>query len=330
MRRTLFFFIAILGIGSALAACRKHPKQKPVVRDGSMGSSSSLSDSKDANVQLAGVGGQIIPNGLKPEEYHPYKRFLEKAALSALTSSPMTLNSTTFSAIPVDILIDDAISCTVPKNSVTRTTPDTYFPASTTSVLKYTGGWISASINAGTLYPNPPDQNPKEDLHTCLATRLNPKGDPVFIWVGGKHVNSGTADTSDYVIEEAYWSADHNQSDSVVDINVWPSTTVTANCHLSADSDLDNDGAVNTRVCGTVKSNCGLKVHLNIMNCADNGTGTGWQCPKISGCNCNTGIPCTTCQEVIKTKLKCSDWCTFYPSCDVPSECRTVLDRNHC
>ena len=58
---------------------------------------------------------------------------------------------------------------------------------------------------------------------------------------------------------------------------------------------------------------CNLKLRDDIDQCQKDAD--GWQCLKDRGV---TGVKI----PVIQTRIKCSDWRTFYPDCSLPTDCK--------
>jgi hypothetical protein len=294
MRRTLFSIIAVLDIASCLAACKKTSNPKPEARDGSA----------DKKPLLLGIGGSITHNGLPSTTYDAQKIDLEGSMAFALTK-PLggTDLDPAFPALD-PTLINYAISCAVPRYAVKRTGSDGY--VNNNRLLQYTNGWITSKL----------DPSAREDLHTCIATRLNPSGDNVDIWMAGPRVinDSSVKDVElTFQVEEAYWATIKEPSapaTSVGSINVWPSPDLKILCNGDGTSTFYT--AVSDRVCGRGKT-CGVIERTDMGKCVGG----------VGNVHCLRD-PLKTSpvdQPVIQTRMKCTDWCTFYPKCKIPSQC---------
>jgi hypothetical protein len=161
-------------------------------------------------------------------------------------------------------------------------------------LLATTAGWTSPGLSA--------NQPAREDLHTCIATRLNPSGQQVNIWLEGSHVASKEPPASADPILEAHWLTEYTSDGPR--IHVWPSDDVAKSCLQFPIKDV-----IKKRICGAAPGKCNFDTH-SIADCKDDPTKPNYKaCPSPA-----TG----SLRSVITTKLTCSAFCSLYPSCNVP------------
>lgn len=242
-----------------------------------------------------GPSGTPTPNGVKPEVYHQFKVHLAGAMGDRVTLAAGPDLSKAFDMIPKDPkatkLVEYTIDCALKGDFVFGTTP-----ISGKGRLTTTAGWRGG--------PLLPDQ--QEALHVCIAARLNPSGKDVTIRLSGLNVIDESDEGQQYPVDEAYWASTVTENGMAL-INVWPSKALEVSCgnNLAA--------AVSTRVCGLIDpAACGLKRRDDRSKCVPL-EGDKSECPRTPG------QPAM--QAVIRTRMKCSDWCTFYPGCNPPSAC---------
>ncbi len=311
MRRTPVFIVLLLTMESSLIACKRSKETegkppRPVPRS-----------MTDAGIGADTPNGSLGHNGLKPIVYRDNKFELKNRVDEVLTPATNDLNGK-FSKIfggPSGLadsttFINYAISCAVPLGTVTLYAGGAYDPSaaytSSGNLLKTTGGWSSTKLAAAASLPSPPHPSPREDLYTCLATRMNPSGEEVTFWMAGQNVTEDPAPHSGYDVDEALWTT--REQPNEIDIYVWPSPSVVASC---PHDQLGAIPAINTRVCPT-SGTCGLQPPRDWATCNKSGT-PFFSCPDPLIAGSNT--------SVIQTKLSCDDWCKFYPSCKKPAEC---------
>jgi hypothetical protein len=297
MRRTHVVTIAVLIVAGTLAACKSSP---PPVQ----------------GIDTP-TGGSIGHNGLTPDVYHAHKDELQALMKVQLTPAAGHLNADFATVLGASkTLVDYSVSCAVAKGTVTAFGLTSY-SADTAytgpgNLIKSTTGWPGTSLA----------KDQREDLHTCLATRLNPSGAEVSIWLGGLAVPDDSADHTAFVVDEALWAAAERTGDSpstpdLLTIDVWPSDALRTSCANNLIA------ALGKRVCGTYAgtAKCGLTMREDRSDCRE-ASGI-WSCPRSpagSGSGSGSGII-----PVIQTRLRCADWCTFYPGCAAPkSLCPTL------
>ena len=274
------------------------------------------------------TGGELGQNGLPPNVYHGYKLELERRMGEPLISGAGDLNSK-FNVTPDDTFVKDATSCAVDSGVVKQgydgkmyDTSGAYVFGGGTSLLRSTTSWPAAALAV---------QPGREDLHACMATRLNPSAKPVTIWLGGGNTNDDKLDHKPFRIEEALWATVDNGiqqgSDGKdrldLEIHVFPFAAIDQSCQA-----MGSVKAVTTRVCGTPTGMCGLTVR-DLSECHHDSLTGHATCPRFvePGCRCDDRdqpVGCTaknTCQKVIETRMRCEDWCTLYPDCIVPAGC---------
>jgi len=137
-------------------------------------------------------------NGLLPEVYWSNQALLEqgmrgplKTGSDNLTAELSRLPQTREGKKLLEYAIDCAVRGPAPRGAGSFTARQ---------LLNTTGGWLKGAL----------DQSQREDLHACIAARLNPTGAEVFIWLGGPHVTNDPSvriKQNDFPIEEAFWAA---------------------------------------------------------------------------------------------------------------------------
>jgi hypothetical protein len=299
MRSKLSLFIALLGAGAFMAAC-KQPSD-PSRRSAGSGSSGSASESAEGD----DTTGVIIRNGLKPDLYHEEKGTLDGLmgdSLAQLPPAPRVLRpgfATILGKPGGHRLVDYAVDCAV-KDDVTATPGGPPFDHK--GALTTTTGWTTSLLPPAFAFPN---QGPRADLHTCLATRLNPTGNEVDIWLRGQSVGR-TASPAGFEVPEAYW-ATIGQDRA---IHFWPSRVVETAC-MGIEPKPGERPPLPKRVCGLPGSNCNFVERKDRIACA--ALAHGMACLDTPGGP--NKIP------VIETMIRCTDWGTFYPECRIPEEC---------
>jgi hypothetical protein len=262
--------------------------------------------------------GTIGHNGLFPQEVFDHINDMKTVMDGRLTLAPPDAGelSATFDGIlnPPDAalrsktLADYLISCAVPNTTVTsyKNSPydagAAYVSSDANSLLQNVDGWRNGGLSMAA--------QSKNDLYTCLATRLNPYGANVKIWLGGQNVTKD-APVTNFPYPEAYWVTTLD-SDYKPTIYVWP-VLVKSLCDPSTPSQGVSTGipALNTRVCGTGSGAAGCKLEPGPGSCS--AVGSGYSCQDPSGGGGTV--------SAIATKLDCTAWCALYPSCRVPDHC---------
>ncbi|QSQ27129.1 hypothetical protein JY651_20415 [Pyxidicoccus parkwayensis] len=245
----------------------------------------------------------MTKNGLHPSVYHDHKFALTTLMNNRLVGAAPGKLAMGFDAIldggtgETEKLVEYTLDCAIQASSFAASSKEF---TNNHGLLTTTRNWPTDMLKL----------TAQEDLHTCLATRLNPSQQEVPIWLAGEHVSQRVA-AGAYSVEEAYWAAKISGASPERDItiHVWPSPTLDRTCAQTVVG--GTVGALSRRVCGTAGGTCGLMRHDDWAQCSA-GDG-GFRCSLTPG-----GEPT---QVVIKTQMRCEDWCTVYPDCRIPPEC---------
>jgi hypothetical protein len=205
-----------------------------------------------------------------------------------------------------------AIGCALNFGHSATVGPDTY---SGEGLLSTTDTWQGAGLS----------QSQREDLHTCMITRLNPFGACVPIWLGGDHVtNSVGADPCDFPYDEAVWLATEGVGDNnnyMETYTVWPLGNLIASCGDGGNAIVKG---IKTRLCGTAKGvkECHVDVRIGSLatDCGTPNAAGYYQC-KLK--------PMDSPKYTIRTRLTLDGWNALYPCCPNPTA-DPAPDRSAC
>jgi hypothetical protein len=152
---------------------------------------------------------------------------------------------------------------------------------------------------------NPLTLSQREDLFTCMITRLNPSGASVQFLLGGPNVNSSSGAISDFTYNEAVWATTETVNPltglPMLTFKVWPSPELLDACGGSI-SVLEQQ--ITGRTCPTPSADCGLDIVTDTSTYPKGCTGSdmNWTCG---------GKP------AIQTKLRKVDVKYVYPKCAI-------------
>ena len=250
-----------------------------------------------------GPSGSMTTNGLHPDAYHRDKVALTLLMNNRLMGAMPGKLAKGFDAIldggtgGMEKLVEYTLDCALQARTFASSSREF---SNNHGLLTTTRAWPDDGLKVSM----------QEDLHTCLATRLNPSLQEVPIWLAGEHVAQRT-DAGEYSVEEAYWAAKVRGTapEVGIDIHVWPSPTLDRACSQSGAGGTVR--ALSRRVCGTAGGTCGLTPHHDWDDCRAGDAGSRCSLTPDAGPN----------QVVIKTQMRCEDWCTLYPDCRIPAEC---------
>lgn len=266
-----------------------------------------------------GPGGSTGDNGLDPDAYRTYQKDLKARMSDRLVTSPggSTLSVEFDKRIlndPMDAgkeqarrLVAYTLDCAV-SSGLTDFVSSTEGPfPSSKGILLTTSDWRDGGLT----------KEAQEDLHTCLATRLNPNKEIVTIWVGGKNVKNKES-SAGYAVREAYWAARIRDPQLPIEIDVWPLKPLKASCSERSGVPGGVYTLLSKRICGSLAGalSCNLNLRDDEADCV--GDGGFFMCHRDPP---DGGILGPPTQVVIETRMKCSDWCTVYPECSRPPEC---------
>jgi hypothetical protein len=237
-----------------------------------------LMKSSRALVALAALAGlfsmgQVTPgvgtgNGLLPAAYQNRKAELD-SFLNAKPQPPQQLfqklpvpglpNPTLLAAHTVGCALPGKLPWTYPSTSP-LTGEDLMLPPLTAQPP-----WQPVSMYWPGQAPvgTPANVARREDIHTCLVTRLNHFGVPVRIWLTGEHVTPVDPNYGPFRYPEAVWLASYDKGNDVPPIlHVWPLAEVENECH-TAEAIVQ---LISLRVCDQAPTSskpnpCGIEVH---------------------------------------------------------------------
>ena len=224
---------------------------------------------------MDGPDGRIYMNGLHPRVYQTTRGALDQLMNTALPHQGMAGVNPHFDAL-LDInegskVLNYAIECALPALQE-------YGDFTGAGIMTTTSSWLSGPLN--------PQQ--RNDLHTCITTRLNPHSEPVPIWGGGPNTAKSSS-SDDYEYSEAVWSV--TVGELGVSVSVWPSNTfqLKGNC---GSTDIEWD--FNTRICDNDPSLCGITLRTDFDTACVGERGEG-------------NIICDG-KPAIETKLNRNEW----------------------
>jgi hypothetical protein len=226
-----------------------------------------------------GLTGQAGTNGLKPSEYHARRRELETLLQQSLLTRRGRWNADAVDFISTpegEKLLAYAVQCALRLG-------DDVPPFSGMGLMATTGIWRHLAL----------DPQQRDDVNTCIATRLNPFAQMVPIWIGGPNTAKGT-ESNAYEYFEAVWSVEGPT------IHVWPADTfeTKTTCAHRRDSVTQE---FETRICENDPSVCNLNARYDLAAACQGRPGEGnWVCD---------GKP------AIETRLRLRDWNTMHPLC---------------
>jgi hypothetical protein len=234
---------------------------------------------------LDGPSGNTGSNGLPPEPYLLRRYQLDQLMQQALPTN-MWLNPLTSAFLSTqegEQVFGYAVECALSA----RQTVSTFRGA---SLMATAGGWVSGGLN----------QQQRDDVHTCITTRLNRTGVAVPIWIGGPNTVKDTgADSHEYF--EAVWSVTVGPTSSV--ISVWPSSNFQLNPQCQSQTAITED--FQSRVCADDASLCNITPRFDLSTACTGAPGAGnWICD---------GKP------AIETRLNLNEWNAMHlHHCTIP------------
>ena len=188
---------------------------------------------------MDGPGGHVYMNGLNPVSYQVWRDQLDLLMKDKLPNQGMTGLDPLFDAfMATDVgpkILDYAIQCALPANQA-------YGIFTGAGIMTTASGWLSGPLS----------QQQRNDVHTCIATRLNPYSVSVPLWGGGPNTVKDTS-SSEYEYSEAVWSVIID--DTGPKFHIWPSETfqLKGNCGRE-----DTEWDFNTRLCDNNPSLCSI------------------------------------------------------------------------
>jgi hypothetical protein len=232
----------------------------------------------------AGTHGGGGPNGLTPETYHSHRHDLDHWMLGNIDQNtswiPGVING---GAVQGLRLIHDTVGCALRPGSAWRFDGKTFLGEGLMTPSPGTPApWEPVTVfwpgDAPTLAEK---LARRQDVLTCLVTRLNRFGIPVPIFLSGPRVTPkeyppSMNDAALYPYAEALWLASRGV-DTAVAFEVWPLDLLAHSCALDPTA-LQN--ILNLRVCGKIEGGCGLKVHTvaeRHAQCTERAEGI-WEC----------------------------------------------------
>jgi hypothetical protein len=299
--------VAVIAVLSASVSCKKTPDNPPQTTGGSP---KGLTSTDGSTTITSGGGGTHTTNSVLPEVYSCTRILLEERMKHELVIPATPKLVLGFDEIfkygeLAERLVEYAVGCAIstPVEYITKGVLHN-FPSGgeVTGLLTATGGWTSSGLST---------LSERVDLHTCIATRLNPSGQKVDIWLEGDHVAAKEDAAHADPLLEAYWSTTIDTAGPL--IHIWPSKLITDSCPVQNES--TPDGAITRRICGKDPAKCKFKKHDNISDCKPVSPSPYMSCPSPI-----TDVP-TDLQPVITTKLTCAAFCKLYPDCNVPKGC---------
>lgn len=229
-----------------------------------------------------GTGGH---NGLKPSITHP-----RIAQLDALMQQPMLVNGMWNPNFNSFISNPEG-------REVFRYAAECALPLGTT-VENFVGAGLMATGEDWMTYGLSLKQ--RNDIHTCIATRLNPTAIWVPIWIGGPNTTK-TEGSDHYEYFEALWTV--TMSGGAWEAYVWPSDTY-ENSPACKDVPKTISAEAQTRVCENDSTLCHLNVRYDLATACQGTPGGGdWIC---NG------------QPAIETRLTATGWNEMHPDCTIP------------
>lgn len=237
---------------------------------------------------LDGPDGSHGTNGLNPRIYHQRWSELDALLQEPLTSGDTLSRDPRFTSF---LATDDgrklfgyAVGCALGADQNVQA-----FRGA--GLIGTAESWTGAAL----------DQQQRDDVHTCILTRLNPSGEHVPFWVGGPDTGKDTS-ARDYGYAEAVWSVRTTPSGPV--FNVWPSTTFDASTECGSDREAIAED-FNTQLCQNDPSLCTITPRYDLAAACEGQPGAGnWICD---------GAP------AIETRLTLSAWNARHPRCPMSS-----------
>jgi hypothetical protein len=199
--------------------------------------------------------GQHGDNGLSPAEFHPKTSLLLQALSEPLfvpSTGALTANSLGILSTPAGRkTFRYAAQCAVASNTTLLDAKNYSYKGG--GILNSTGPWPNWGMN----------DDMKRHTMGCMVTLLNPSGETVPIMLTGNYVNKGSkVGESGFTWKEALWAVDLPSAGAgPIQIHVWPLSDLRNRCYGLTKS------AVESRVCGEGKGNCGTIVHNNLNGC---------------------------------------------------------------
>jgi len=315
-RHELILLISVTAVLGPSAACKKASENPPPP------SPPPAPALRGTSTITSGGGGTHTVNAVVPDVYSCTQKDLETRMNTNLVVPPGNKLVPEF----VDIfkygtegeqLVEYAVGCAIATGVEYDAggTTHPYPPAGVaTGLLKTTQGWTQPSGLST-------QQSAREDLHTCIASRLNPTGQKVDIWLEGTNVSGkesacdapitlpdgGVIPPNGPCVPEALWLTDIT-SDRLT-IHVWPSDEVLASC-----TQLPLDTVMKRRVCGSAPGACNLESHKTLStDCIPDPKDAHFMACKLPGA--------TSERSAITTRLSCSAFCSLYPGCNLPTIC---------
>jgi hypothetical protein len=244
-----------------------------------------IADDLATTTEVTPMGGGVIwQNGLLPLEYQS-----RRVALDALLQMPLTVGG----VLNPDQAFSNFIGDPAGKKVFTYTV-ECALPAGMV-VGGFTGAGLLTTTDTWVKFPLTLQQ--RRDVHTCLATRLNPLNEHVDIWLGGPDTAQDSGPEA-FGESEAVWSVDLN-SDGFR-FFVWPLETFTAYsvCGNSTTAMLAD---VKSRLCDNSGPLCNVTLRPNIAADCTGTPGKGdWVCLN---------------KPAIETRLTEKDWGRMHPQC---------------
>lgn len=207
---------------------------------------------------MEGPDGHGILNGLKPSIYQPLRGDLDHLMTMRLPPSMTLLSDPVFgdflSTANGQKVFTYAIGCALPQG----VSAGSFFGR---GVMATTGSWVTGGL----------DQQQRDDLHTCITTRLNWYAKEVPLWVGGP--DTAKDESSDvYEYSEAVWSVTVGPTSAI--FSVWPASTFTLNTACPVGSVHINQ-EFNTRICNNNPSLCSITLRTDFATACQGQPGEG-------------------------------------------------------
>lgn len=284
------FRAMVLGVGLLLVGCADD-----VGVDANDGAD--VAPPPDGTSLLTDPVGTTGTNGLSPFEYHPNAGLLDTAmnhplydeqgvAPVAKGKAPVnalaTLHPHILSLFPTpdgQKTLKYAMRCALPIGTSVMIGNEEV----SGGILNSLGAWPTGPVVGSA----------QNDLFACMAAHLNAFGEEVPIRFAGAAVNNQDGDVSDFTFQEAYWQGGYDPN-GVLLYHAWPLPDLQTRC-----GGLMTSKALNLRVCGNVKGDCGLQVHDDVL----------------ADCVMGENGPICLGQPAIKTFLKADDVHKMYRIC---------------